>query len=142
MQKVSRVVRLFPGQGSQYVGMTKDLVETWPDIGKPMLEELDECFQERISAIMHFGSEIELRQTRVCQAAIFIHSCLVSKILSQYSEVKSNEIVLGHSVGEYAALRSAGVFDFPTGLRLVRERGALMQGLQERPGTRRFTDMG
>ncbi len=124
---------LFPGQGSQAVGMGADL-----DGGLPRARE----WFDRAGAMLPFdlrkicfeGPEEELKQTRVTQPALFVHSTLIASLLVERGVVP--HAVAGHSVGEYAALVAAGALDFEAGLELVALRGELMQHAgEDRPGT-------
>lgn len=127
---MSKTAYIFPGQASQYVGMTADFYQS-SDKAKQMLDQANQVLGFDILKIMFNGPDEALKQTEVTQPAIFIHSVLVTTFL------KSDfHAVAGHSLGEYSALCAAGVFDFETGLKLVRLRGQLMQKAgEENPGT-------
>lgn len=127
---MSKTAYIFPGQASQYVGMTADFYQS-SDKAKQMLDQANQVLGFDILKIMFNGPDEALKQTEVTQPAIFIHSVLVTTFL------KSDfHTVAGHSLGEYSALCAAGVFDFETGLKLVRLRGQLMQKAgEENPGT-------
>jgi [acyl-carrier-protein] S-malonyltransferase len=113
---------LFPGQGSQYVGMAKDFYESDPD-SKSFIELADSVLGISLGSICFAGPEETLRQTEYTQPAIFLHSIVVArKITSQ-----KPDMVAGHSLGEYSALVAAGAIGFEDALRLVRLRGQLMQ---------------
>jgi len=129
-----RVAMLFPGQGSQYVGMGKDIAEEFP-LAKEIFEEADEILGFRISRLCFDGDEDILRQTRNAQPAILLVSIAVAEILKAEQGIEP-AVVAGHSLGEYSALASAGVFSWQDALRIVRKRGELMfeAGLDE-PGT-------
>ena len=121
---------IFPGQASQYVGMTSDFYQS-SEKAKQILDQANSVLGFDILNIMFNGPEESLKQTEITQPAIFIHSYLVSQFLKTEFHATS-----GHSLGEYSALCVAGVFDFETGLKLVRLRGQLMQKAgQEQPGT-------
>ena len=118
---------IFPGQGSQYVGMARDFPEALPD-AHALIEQADRTLGFPLSRVCFDGPEEELRQTRNTQPAIFLHSILASRAL-QKSEAPA--MVAGHSLGEYSALVVAGALSFEDGLRLVRVRGELMQAAGE-----------
>jgi [acyl-carrier-protein] S-malonyltransferase len=121
---------VFPGQGSQYVGMAKDIFESHPP-SRALMEQADEILGFPLSRICFEGPEEELRQTRNTQPAIFLHSIV---LLSAIKEEPS--MAAGHSLGEYSALVAAGALSFEDALRLVRLRGELMQRAgEEQPGT-------
>lgn len=113
---------VFPGQGSQYVGMARDFYERDPR-ARAMVDEADRVLGVALSAILFDGPEDELRQTRNTQPAIFLHSMLVAQALT----TATPSMVAGHSLGEYSALVAAGALTFTDALRLVRLRGELMQ---------------
>jgi len=122
---------VFPGQGSQYVGMGKDLFERNFDARK-IFERADEALGFSLSKLCFEGSDEELKQTKNTQPALFVHSLAVFAMLKQYSF----DMVAGHSLGEYTALVVAGALSFEDGLKLVRLRGELMQNAgAENPGT-------
>lgn len=122
---------VFPGQGSQYVGMGKDLWDH-TDEGRKFFEKADELLGFRLSKICFEGPEDELRQTRNTQPALFVHSLALIHLLRN----EDASAVAGHSLGEYTALVYAGALDFEDGLRLVRLRAELMQkACDEQPGT-------
>ncbi len=122
---------VFPGQGAQYVGMGKELYETNP-IAKEMFEKANEILGFRITDIMFEGTEEELRQTRVTQPAVFLHSVISAKVGAN----NHPDMVAGHSLGEYSALVVSGALDFEDGLRLVSKRAMAMQkACEQRPST-------
>lgn len=122
---------LFPGQGSQYVGMGKDLYEQHPE-ARTLFEQADAIVGTSLTRICFEGPEEELRQTKNTQPAIFLHSVVLSRL---YQGEKA-AMAAGHSLGEYSALVYAGALTFEDGLRLVRLRGELMQQAGvEQPGT-------
>jgi [acyl-carrier-protein] S-malonyltransferase len=122
---------VFPGQGSQFPGMAKDLYESNADVRK-MFDRADEILGFSITDIMFNGTADDLKQTKVTQPAIFLHS--VALALSQ-PEFKP-DMVAGHSLGEFSALVAAGAMDFEDGLRLVSIRANAMQKACELvPGT-------
>lgn len=112
---------VFPGQGSQYTGMGKDLYENNAE-AKALFEQANEILGFRITDIMFGGSAEELKQTKVTQPAVFLHSVILAKVLG----VKP-DAVAGHSLGEFSALVVAGALSFEDGLRLVAKRAMAMQ---------------
>lgn len=123
---------LFSGQGSQYVGMMKDLYEN-SEVAKEIIERANEILDFSISEVCFNGPIEVLKQTRFTQPAIFLHSAVLFELLKDKLEF---DATAGHSVGEYAALYAAGVLDFESALRLVALRGSLMYSAgEELPGT-------
>ena len=123
---------VFSGQGSQYVGMLKDVYEN-NQLAKEIIQKADETLGFKISDIMFEGPIDILKETRYTQPAIYLHSAVL------FSIIKDNvafDATAGHSVGEYAALFASGVIDLFDGLKLVAKRGELMfnAGI-EKPGT-------
>ena len=114
---------VFPGQGSQFSGMGKDLYTNVP-AAKELFEKANEILGFRITDIMFEGTDEELKQTFVTQPAVFLHSVIMAKALGE--EFKP-DMVAGHSLGEFSALVAAGALDFEDGLRLVAKRAAAMQ---------------
>ncbi len=114
---------VFPGQGAQYPGMGKDLYDKSP-IAKDIFEKSNQILGFDISKIMFEGTPEELKQTKVTQPAIFIHSVILSKVLGD----KFNpDMTAGHSLGEFSALVAAGALSFEDGLTLVYKRAMAMQ---------------
>jgi [acyl-carrier-protein] S-malonyltransferase len=114
---------VFPGQGAQYTGMGHDLYESVPE-ARAMFEQANEILGFRITDIMFTGTAEELRQTRVTQPAVFLHSVvLASSLGADFNPY----MVAGHSLGEFSALVAAGALGFEDGLRLVAVRANAMQ---------------
>lgn len=114
---------VFPGQGAQFVGMGKDLYENNP-VAKELFEKANEILGYRITDIMFSGTDEELKQTKVTQPAVFLHS--VIKAISLGEEFQP-DMVAGHSLGEFSALVAAGALNFEDGLKLVYARAMAMQ---------------
>lgn len=114
---------VFPGQGAQFVGMGKDLYESSP-LAKELFENANEILGFRITDLMFEGTDEDLKQTKVTQPAIFLHSVIISKTLGE--EFKPN-MTAGHSLGEFSALVAAGALSFEDGLKLVYARALAMQ---------------
>lgn len=119
---MAKVAFVFPGQGSQYVGMGKDLFEQRPE-ARSVFEQADAILGFSLSKLCFEGPEDELRQTRNTQPAIFVHSLALMRLING---LRPN-MTAGHSLGEYTALVAAHALSFEDGLRLVRLRGELMQ---------------
>src|SRR5690606_3132730 len=113
---------IFPGQGAQFPGMGKDLYES-NDIAKGMFETANELLGFNISQIMFEGAEEELKQTKVTQPAIFLHSVILAKTYPAFKP----DMVAGHSLGEFSALVANEVLTFEDGLKLVYQRALAMQ---------------
>jgi malonyl CoA-acyl carrier protein transacylase len=122
---------VFPGQGSQYVGMAKDLYEG-DQRARELFDRADSILGFKLSNISFEGPENELKQTKNTQPAIFLHSVILFNLM----EKPEFEMAAGHSLGEYSALVASGALSFEDGLKLVRLRGELMQeaGIKQ-PGT-------
>lgn len=114
---------VFPGQGAQFVGMGKDLYDN-NAVAHEMFEKANEILGFRITDLMFAGTDEDLRQTRVTQPAIFLHSVILAKTLGE--EFKP-DMTAGHSLGEFSALVAAGALNFEDGLRLVSARAIAMQ---------------
>lgn len=112
---------VFPGQGAQFSGMGKDLYEN-NELAKLMFDKADEILGFPITKVMFSGSDEELKQTKVTQPAVFLHSVILAKVLG----VKPDGVA-GHSLGEFSALVVAGALSFEDGLRLVAKRAMAMQ---------------
>ena len=128
---MSKRAFLFPGQGSQYVGMAKDLFDNFA-VAKDIINEADSTLGFTLSQIMFNGPVEELKQTEYTQPAIFLHSVVISSIINKLDV----DAVAGHSLGEYSALVTAGAIQLDDAVKLVRARGVAMQeaGVQN-PGT-------
>jgi [acyl-carrier-protein] S-malonyltransferase len=113
---------VFPGQGSQFPGMAKDLYES-NALALNMFETANEILGFRITDIMFEGSAEDLKQTKVTQPAIFLHSVIMAQCLSDFAP----DMVAGHSLGEFSALAASKALDFEDGLRLVAIRAEAMQ---------------
>jgi [acyl-carrier-protein] S-malonyltransferase len=113
---------VFPGQGAQFPGMGKALYEENP-VAKALFEQANDILGFRITDIMFEGSDEELKQTRVTQPAIFLHSVILAKTTPDFNP----DMVAGHSLGEFSALVANGVLAFEDGLRLVYQRAMAMQ---------------
>jgi len=114
---------LFPGQGAQFVGMGKDLYEQ-SEKARELFEKANEILGFRITDIMFSGTDEDLKQTKVTQPAIFLHSVILAKVLGD--DFKP-DMAAGHSLGEFSALVSAGALSFEDGLKLVAARANAMQ---------------
>lgn len=114
---------VFPGQGAQFVGMGKDLYDN-NETARALFEKANEVLGFRITDLMFDGTEEDLRQTKVTQPAIFLHSVILAKSLGD--EFKP-DMVAGHSLGEFSALVAAGALSFEEGLKLVSARAHAMQ---------------
>ncbi len=112
---------VFPGQGAQFVGMGKDLYENSPE-AKELFEKANEILGFRITDLMFNGTDEDLKQTKVTQPAIFLHSVILAK-----SQNEKPDMVAGHSLGEFSALVANGALSFEDGLRLVHARALAMQ---------------
>lgn len=122
---------VFPGQGAQFSGMGKDLYDTHLE-AREIMNQANEILGFRLTDVMFEGSDEELKQTRVTQPAIFLHSV----VSCQLSTILRPDMVAGHSLGEFSALVAAGVLDWKDALRLVSERALAMQAACDiQPGT-------
>ena len=123
---------VFPGQGAQFVGMGKDLYDN-NAVAKEMFEKANEILGFKITDLMFEGTEEDLRETKVTQPAIFLHSVILAKVLGDDFDP---DMVAGHSLGEFSALVAAGALSFEDGLKLVSKRAMAMQKACElRPST-------
>lgn len=123
---------VFPGQGAQFIGMGKDLYES-NDECKEMFEKANEILGFRITDIMFAGTEDELKQTKVTQPAVFLHSVILAKAIGEKFQPN---MVAGHSLGEFSALVAAKAMKFEDGLKLVSIRANAMQkACEKNPST-------
>ncbi len=123
---------VFPGQGAQFVGMGKDLYDNSP-LAKELFEKANEILGYRITDIMFEGTDEDLRQTKVTQPAVFLHSVISALCMG---EDFNPEMTAGHSLGEFSALVAAGALSFEDGLKLVYARAMAMQkACEARPST-------
>lgn len=123
---------VFPGQGSQFVGMGKDLYENNP-LAKKLFDKADEVLGFKITDIMFAGTDEQLKETKVTQPAVFLHSVISALCLGD--EFKP-DMAAGHSLGEFSALTAVGALTFEDGLKLVAARANAMQkACEKNPGT-------
>ncbi len=113
---------VFPGQGAQFTGMGKDLYET-SEVAKEMFEKANEILGFRITDIMFEGTEEQLKETKVTQPAVFLHSVISAKVAENFAP----DMVAGHSLGEFSALVANGALSFEDALKLVSQRALAMQ---------------
>ncbi|MDA9250188.1 ACP S-malonyltransferase [Flavobacteriaceae bacterium] len=123
---------IFPGQGSQFPGMGKDLFDQY-EIAKKLFNQANEILGFDLSKIIFEGAKEDLQQTSVTQPAIYVHSVVLSKVMGDSFKP---DAVAGHSLGEFSALTAAGTIDFESGLKLVSKRAEAMQkACDHEPGT-------
>lgn len=113
---------VFPGQGAQFTGMGKDLYEH-SAVARELFEKANEILGFRITDIMFEGTSEQLKETKVTQPAVFLHSVILAKTLADFQP----EMVAGHSLGEFSALVASGALSFEDGLKLVSQRALAMQ---------------
>ncbi|NOZ04784.1 MAG: ACP S-malonyltransferase [Chloroflexi bacterium] len=131
---MSQIALLFPGQGSQQVGMGRDLYERYAE-ARSVFDEADHILDFSLSHLCFEGPKDRLDDTINTQPALFTVSLALWRVLSAHGNVPDVSFVAGHSMGEYSALAVAGALSFAGGLRLVRERGRLMkQAGKQNPG--------
>lgn len=122
---------VFPGQGAQFVGMGKSLYESHPQ-AKAMFEQANDILGFDITKLMFAGTDEDLKQTKVTQPAIFLHSVILAKTLTDFAP----DMAAGHSLGEFSALVAAGAMSFEDGLKLVSQRAQAMQkACEKQPST-------
>ena len=125
-------VFVYPGQGAQFVGMGKSMYDEFPR-AKAMFEQANEILGFRITDIMFSGTDDELKQTKVTQPALFLHSVILSRI---WGRLFTPGMMAGHSLGEFSALTAADALSFENGLILVSKRAAAMQkACESKPST-------
>ena len=120
---------IFPGQGSQFVGMGKDLFESFPE-AKEVFQQVDDALEQDISGLMFSGDEADLNLTENTQPALMAVSMAVTRVLQSQGDIdigQSVAYVAGHSLGEYSALTAAGSFDIAQTAKLLKKRGQEMQ---------------
>lgn len=122
---------VFPGQGAQFVGMGRSLYESHPQ-AKAMFEQANDILGFDITKLMFAGTDEDLKQTKVTQPAIFLHSVILAKTLTDFAP----DMAAGHSLGEFSALVAAGAMSFEDGLKLVSQRAQAMQkACEKQPST-------
>ncbi len=123
---------VFPGQGAQFVGMGKDLYDN-AEIAQNLFEKANDILGFKITELMFSGTDEDLKQTKVTQPAIYLHSVILAKTLGDNF---TPEMVAGHSLGEFSALVAAGAMSFEDGLKLVSKRALAMQkACEKEPST-------
>jgi [acyl-carrier-protein] S-malonyltransferase len=126
MADFSKIAFVFPGQGSQVIGMGKDIVDAYP-IARETIEEADALLGFALSKLMFDGPEDELSDTAITQPAMYVCSVALLRALQTHLPDMQPACVAGHSLGEFSALTSTGALAFADGIKLVHERGRLMK---------------
>lgn len=128
---MKKLVFMFPGQGSQFIGMGKDFYDKYP-----AAKNIIDCCGEELKNVIFSGPEEKLKDTKYAQPAIFAVSCAIFEVLKSIIDFNKFEIVTaGHSLGEYSALYAAGFFSFEDGLNIVKARGGFIaQASSQNPG--------
>jgi [acyl-carrier-protein] S-malonyltransferase len=130
----SKIAFVFPGQGSQVIGMGKDIVDAYP-VAKETVEQADSVIGFALSKLMFEGPEDELGDTAITQPAMYVCSVAILRALQTHLPNVQPACVAGHSLGEFSALTAVGALAFEDGIKLVRERGRLMKEAGEQhPG--------
>lgn len=120
---------VFPGQGSQFIGMGKDLADAFPE-AREVFEQVDDALSQKLFALMTSGAEVDLNLTENTQPALMAVSMAIVRVLTGQGGIdlaKSSTFLAGHSLGEYSALTAAGSFDIATAAKLLKLRGQAMQ---------------
>ncbi len=134
MGQTSNIAFLFPGQGSQILGMGKDLAMAYPMV-RQIFEQADDLLGYSLSSTMWEGPEDELNQTNHTQPALFVHSFAALRLLQELYPSIQPAVLAGHSLGEFSAITAADCLDFTDSLKIVHTRGALMkQAGEKNPG--------
>ncbi|MEZ5080731.1 MAG: ACP S-malonyltransferase [Thermoleophilia bacterium] len=132
-QRGGKIALLFPGQGSQQVGMGAELAAAFP-VARRTFEEADDTLGYHLSHVIFNGPSADLMRTDACQPAVLTNSVAAWRVAAEAG--LKGDLTLGHSLGEYGALVASGVLDFPTALKLVVERGRVTTEIAERiPGS-------
>ena len=121
-----KIVLMFSGQGAHKVGMGKDLYEN-SSLARELFDRADSILGWKLSEYCFEGPEETLTKTEVCQPALFLHGYAMFKLMQERGAIDDAAVAMGLSLGEVTALAAAGVYDFETGLKIVAERGRLMQ---------------
>lgn len=123
---MERVGLIFPGQGTQQIGMGQSLIEAYP-FAKDLYRQANEILGYDLEQLCKEGPFEKLTESRYCQPALFVHQFVAAKVLEYLGKCESVSLAMGLSIGSLTALAYAGVFDFDTGLRVVQKRGEFIQ---------------